>query len=458
MQCRVVWERQGRRVSRRYFGTDGVRGEVGTYPLTVDFAMRLASATAQVLRLRGASVLIGRDTRESGAMFTAALQAGYTAAGVHVRLAGVVPTPAVSYLVSTSDARLGVVISASHNLYSDNGIKFFDAAGGKLDDDTERQIEEALDDSVITLASAELGTVTVVDDALDRYRDFCVSVLPPAVDLGRLKLVVDCAHGSAYSVAPQVFASFGVKDLVTLGTQPDGRNINDECGSTAPQQLQRSVLEHGADLGIGFDGDGDRLVLVDRDGNLIDGDQLLYVLACHRHEAGALTPAVVVGTVMTNMGLEEALAARGIELVRAKVGDRYVLELLNERGAQLGGENSGHVLCLDLLPTGDALVVAVLMLGIIGRTGRTITELTAGMPKYTQLLRSVRVPPTFDLTNEPDVQRVYQAALGTIGTDGRIVLRASGTEPCVRVMVEGRDGVLVERLVAELVEVIEAAC
>jgi phosphoglucosamine mutase len=443
-------------MSRQYFGTDGVRGRVGTFPLTVDFTMRLASAVTRVLDLRGTTVLIGCDTRASGPMFEAALQAGFVAAGVDVRRAGVLPTPGVSHLVGQLGCSLGVVISASHNLYGDNGIKFFNAAGGKLDDHTERLIEAALDEPILSLDSDALGTTSYVGDAVRRYQEFAGSVLPDGARPIPLKIVVDCAHGATYHVAPQVLAGIGVKEVLPIGVAPDGRNINDGCGSTAPQLLCNTVRAEAADLGIAFDGDGDRLVVVDRTGTVIDGDQLLYILACHRHRKGRLT-GPVVGTVMSNMGLAEALTGEGIEFLRARVGDRYVLELLQQSGGTLGGENSGHILCLDVTPTGDALVAAVLILSILAETGSDITELAAPMPKYTQVLRSVPVSATFDLTNQPAVTAAHEAALKRLGDTGRIVLRASGTEPVVRVMVEAHDPGLADALAGELVDIITAA-
>ncbi|WP_348538147.1 phosphoglucosamine mutase [Nocardia cyriacigeorgica] len=441
-------------MSRRYFGTDGVRGRVGEFPLTSDFAMRLASATAQVLDLAGQAVVIGHDTRESAPMFEAALTAGFLASGVDVRTVGALPTPAISHMVTTTGAALGTVISASHNPASDNGIKFFDRTGGKLSDATEISIENALDDPVKTLASPQLGQLTALNDALDRYARFCAGLLPASADISQLRVVVDCANGATAQVAPQVLGDL-VKDVTAIGATPTGANINQGCGSTAPQLLQDTVVAQNADLGIAFDGDGDRLLMVDHTGALIDGDQLLYVLATHRHAAGELR-GPVVGTVMTNMGLEEALRSHGIELVRAKVGDRYVLETLADRGGDLGGEASGHLLMLDKTPTGDALAAAITVLGVLATTGASLAELAAGMPRYLQVLESVRVPAHFDLTNEPDVAAATEAATRRLGDAGRIVLRASGTEPVIRVMVEGRDEPLVRELAAELIASIEA--
>lgn len=443
-------------MSRQYFGTDGVRGRVGHHPLTADFALRLASATARVLELDGAAVLIGHDTRESAPMLESALQAGFLAAGADVRSVGALPTPAISHLVGELGATLGVVISASHNLAADNGIKFFDRTGGKLDDRLEHAIEDALDEPVLTRESHQLGRVVPVVDAATRYQEFCASMLPAGADLRTLRVVVDCAHGATAAIAPAVLSGLALKEVITIGGEPNGRNINDGCGSTDPALLQATVLAEQADLGIGFDGDGDRVLMVDHTGALVDGDQLLYILATHLHATGALT-GPVVGTVMSNMGLEQALTERGIGFLRAKVGDRYVLELLHQHRGILGGENSGHLLCLDKTPTGDALIAAILLLGVIAETETSLAQLAEPMPRYLQVLDSVTIPAHFDLTNEPDVQATHEHARDQLGEAGRVVLRASGTEPVIRVMVEGRDELLVRELAAGLMDAITTA-
>ncbi|WP_280424778.1 phosphoglucosamine mutase [Nocardia carnea] len=439
-------------MSRRYFGTDGVRGRVGQFPLTSEFALRLASATAKTLGLAGHAVVIGHDTRQSAPMFSAALTAGFLAAGVDVRTVGALPTPAISYMVTTTGAALGAVISASHNLAPDNGIKFFDEHGGKLSDATELAIEAALDDPARTLPSDQLGRLSTIDDASTRYGQWCTDLLPDPSAVSGLRVVVDCANGATATVAPHVLRRL-VKDVIAVGAAPSGRNINDGCGSTAPQLLQNTVVAERADLGIAFDGDGDRLLMADHTGALVDGDQLLYILAAHRHNIGALT-GPVVGTVMSNMGLEEALHSRGIDFVRAKVGDRYVLETLTARSGVLGGENSGHILMLDTTPTGDALAAAITVLSVLADTGATLADLAAGMPRYLQVLESVTVPPHFDLSNEPDITAAIESATKRLGRNGRLIVRASGTEPVIRVMVEGRDNQLVNELAATLVTAI----
>ncbi|NKY53936.1 phosphoglucosamine mutase [Nocardia vermiculata] len=442
-------------MSRRYFGTDGVRGRVGEFPLTSDFALRLASAAAQVLNLAGQSVVIGHDTRESAPMFEAALTAGFLAAGVDVRSSGPLPTPAISHMVTRCGAGLGTVISASHNPAADNGIKFFDATGGKLSDATELAIENALDEPVLTAESARLGRVLPLADAAQRYGEFCTGLLPHGTDVSHLRAVVDCANGATAVIAPQVLDAM-LKETIPIGACPSGRNINEGCGSTSPGLLAETVLAERADFGIAFDGDGDRLLMVDHTGTVIDGDQLLYILATHLHARGELT-GPVVGTVMSNMGLEQALRDRGIEFVRTKVGDRYVLETLSDRGGVLGGESSGHLLMLDKTPTGDALAAAIVVLGVLSDTGAKLAELAAPMPRYLQILESVRVPAHFDLTNEPGVSAAQNQAVTRLGEAGRVVLRASGTEPVIRVMVEGRDEPLVRELADELVAAVRAA-
>jgi phosphoglucosamine mutase len=439
----------------KFFGTDGVRGHVGRHPMTVEFALHLASAAARVLAPNGGSVLIGKDTRLSGYMFESALEAGFVAAGVNVNLMGPLPTPGVAYLTQKFGCDFGVVISASHNLYEDNGIKFFDRTGGKLSDALEAAIEARIDEPPTTVESRRLGRAVRTDRSRTVYQDFCRSTLPEGVDLEGLKLVVDCANGAAYKVAPRVLADLGA-EIVPIGCSPNGRNINDGCGSTEPALLQLTVPGVRADAGLALDGDGDRVVMVDHLGRTIDGDQLLYAIAKSRRDAGTLK-GPVVGTVMSNLGLEHALAALGVPFRRAAVGDRYVLELLREQGGELGGESSGHLLCLDKTTTGDGLVSALQVLAIMQETGAKLAELVAGMPKYPQILLNVRTPRRIDLKARPEVTAAVIAAEARFAGSGRIVLRPSGTEPVIRVMAEGEDEALVREVVETLAAVVRAA-
>ena len=359
-------------MGRQYFGTDGVRGRVGQHPMTVDFALRLASAAARVLAPDGGTVFIGKDTRLSGYMFEAALEAGFVAAGVDVQLLGPLPTPAIAYLASRVPGSFGVVISASHNLYEDNGIKFFNSQGGKLSDELEERIEAEMEHGVVTRESNRLGRARRNDNLREDYQRFCASTVPEGFDLKGMKVVLDCANGAGYKVGPRLLASLGA-DVIPIGCSPNGRNINDGCGSTSPGLLQLTVPGVGAAVGIALDGDGDRLILVDNFGRLVDGDQILYLIACDRQEQGTLT-GPVVGTVMSNLGLELALRDKGIEFRRAKVGDRYVLALLAETGGIIGGESSGHILCLDRTTTGDALVSALQVLAMLKSLDATLAE------------------------------------------------------------------------------------
>lgn len=441
-------------MSRKYFGTDGVRGHVGQHPLTVDFALRLASSAAHVLAPNGGTVLVGKDTRLSGYMFEAALEAGFVASGVNVMLIGPLPTPGIAYLTKRFQCDFGVVISASHNLYEDNGIKFFDASGGKLSDEIEARIEEHLDEPPVTRTSGELGRATRVDKSRVRYQEFCMSTVP-GLDLGGFKVVIDCANGAGYKVGPRILADLGA-EIVPIGCSPNGRNINLNCGSTSPELLQLTVPGVRANAGIALDGDGDRLVMVDHLGRAVDGDQLLYIIARARHEQKQLA-GPVVGTVMSNLGLEHALAKEGIAFKRAKVGDRYVLEMLKETGGTLGGETSGHLLCLDHTTTGDALVSALQVLAIMKRTGRSLAELAAPMPKYPQVLENVRVARKIDPSGSPQIQEAVARAEGRLGKSGRIVLRPSGTEPVIRVMVEGSDEKLVREIAKDLAASVASA-
>jgi phosphoglucosamine mutase len=423
--------------------------------MTAEFALRLASAAARVLAPDGGTALVGKDTRLSGYMFEAALEAGFVAAGVNVKLIGPLPTPGIAYLTKRFGCAFGVVISASHNLYEDNGIKFFDAEGGKLADETEERIEALLEGPVLTRDSMSLGTATRVDKSRVEYQGFCASTLPRGMDLSGLKVVIDCANGAAYKVGPRVLSDLGA-EIIPIGCSPNGRNINLRCGSMAPELLQLTVAGVGADVGIGLDGDGDRLVMVDHLGRLVDGDHLLYVIARDRKAQGELQ-GPVVGTVMSNLGLEQALAAEGIEFRRAKVGDRYVLALLRELGGMLGGETSGHLLCLDRTTTGDGLVSALQVLAVMKRTGRRLAELTAGMTRFPQVMINVRVRERVDPSRSPAIQDAVQRVEKALEGCGRVVLRASGTEPLIRVMVEGRDESVVTRHARELAEVVRQA-
>ena len=442
-------------MSRRYFGTDGVRGNVGHDPMTVDFTLRLASAAARVLAPNGGTALVGKDTRVSGYMFEAALEAGFVAAGVDVSLIGPLPTPAIAYLTQRFGCRFGVVISASHNPYDDNGIKFFDAGGSKLSDETEAEIESHLDGPPLTRESNSLGKANRVDKSRVVYQEFCASTLPPGMDLSGLKIVIDCANGAAYKVAPRVLADLGA-EIIPIGCSPNGRNINLRCGSTAPELLQLTVSGVQADVGIALDGDGDRLVMVDHLGRLVDGDQLMFVIARDRLAHDEL-PGPVVGTVMSNLGLELALREAGVEFRRAQVGDRYVLAMLKEHGGVLGGETSGHLLCLDRTTTGDGLVSALQVLAAMKRSGRPLAELTAGMARLPQVMVNVGVAERIDPTASPVIQDAVRKVEAELGTAGRVVLRASGTEPLIRVMVEGRDEPVVRRHAEQLAAVVRGA-
>ena len=427
-------------MARRYFGTDGVRGRVGEHPMTVDFALRLASAAARVLAPQGGTVLIGKDTRLSGYMFEAALEAGFVAAGVHVMMAGPLPTPGIAFMTCHLHCNFGVVISASHNPYEDNGIKFFDGNGGKLSDELEGQIEAQLSAPPLTRSSGELGRAQRVDNRRTAYQDFCRSTLPAGMSLAGLKIVVDCANGAAYKVAPRTLADLGA-DIVPIGSSPNGRNINVGCGSTAPELLQLTVPGVHAQVGIALDGDGDRVLMVDHLGRVVDGDQLLFIIACARQAQGAL-PGPVVGTLMSNLGLELALRERGIAFERAAVGDRYVLARLRESGGVLGGETSGHILCLDRTTTGDGLVSALQVLAVMQQSHKSLAELAAGMSRLPQVMLNVKVAHRFDPRGVPAIGTLLRALEARLGEHGRIVLRASGTEAVIRVMVEARDEAL----------------
>ena len=442
-------------MSRKYFGTDGVRGQVGHDPMTVDFALRLASAAARVLAPEGGTVLIGKDTRLSGYMFEAALEAGFVAAGVDVMLIGPLPTPGIAYMTQRLGCSFGVVISASHNLYEDNGIKFFDATGSKLSDAMEAEIEALLEAAVVTRESKHLGKAVRIDRSRNQYQEFCASTIPSGMSLKGFKLVVDCANGASYKVAPRVLADLGA-DIVPIGCSPNGRNINDGCGSTSPELLQLTVPGVRAHVGLALDGDGDRVVMADELGRAVDGDQLLYILAVHMKHCGELK-GPVVGTVMSNLGLEHALTERGIEFKRAQVGDRHVLGLLNESGGNLGGETSGHILCLHKTTTGDGLVSALQVLAVMKQAGAGLAELAAPMKRYPQVLLNVRVLERQDPLGDPRISEVVRKVEQRFKGRGRIVLRASGTEPVIRVMVEGQDAGEVKKAAREIADAVESA-
>jgi phosphoglucosamine mutase len=439
-------------MTKKFFGTDGVRGTVGEEPMTADFAMRLASAAAQVLVPAGGTVVIGKDTRLSGYMFESALEAGFVAAGADVLLIGPLPTPGIARLTQEFDADLGVVISASHNVFSDNGIKFFDRSGSKLTDEIERKIEEHLENPAITLGSQLLGKAKRIDTARVRYQEFCAASIPDGVNLEGLKIVFDGANGAGYKVGPRTLGYLGA-DVIPIGCSPNGKNINDGCGSTEPELLQLTVPALKADVGVALDGDGDRLVMVDEDGQLVDGDQLLYILATDRHRQGVLK-GPVVGTVMSNLGLEKALKAENIEFTRANVGDRYILEVLREKGGTIGGETSGHMIVLDKATTGDGLVCALQVLAIMKVSGKRLSELAAGMPKYPQTMVNVRTSSRLDPDTSGEIQAAVALAEGELADAGRVVLRASGTEPVIRVMVEGEDHDQVVRIANRLATVV----
>ena len=449
-------------MSKRYFGTDGIRGRVGESTITPDFVMRLGYAAGRVLASQEThlpkgsrpSVLIGKDTRISGYMLEAALEAGLSAAGVDILLTGPMPTPAVAYLTRALRAQAGIVISASHNPYYDNGIKFFSGQGAKLPDALEHAIEAALDEPMLVMESALLGKARRVDDAAGRYVEFCKSTFPNHLDLRGLKIVLDCAHGATYHVAPDVFHELGA-EVIAIGNTPNGLNINENVGSTHPEALQKAVVEYQADLGIAFDGDGDRVMMVDSQGALLDGDQLLYIIALGLYGKGKLKGGVA-GTLMTNLALEHALQKHQIPFARAKVGDRYVLELLNERNWKLGGENSGHILTLDKHTSGDAIIAALQVLQSLRESGKSLAELGNGLTLYPQVLINVTTQQKLDLSHA-DIQAAVKAAEAKLDGAGRVLLRASGTEPKIRVMVEGQDRTLVQQLAEDIAAVVKKA-
>lgn len=436
-------------MSKKYFGTDGIRGRVGEAPITPDFMLKLGWAAGRVFQQHGKSkILIGKDTRISGYMFEAALEAGLVAAGVDVRLLGPMPTPAIAYLTRTFHAQAGIVISASHNAFDDNGIKFFSGEGKKLDDAIEHAIERMLEEPMVTVPSAELGKAVRIEGARGRYIEFCKSTVTLPLDLSGLHIVVDAANGACYNTAPDVFDELGAR-VTKLATEPDGYNINRDCGSTHPAKLQAKVRELGADLGIALDGDGDRLIMVDHEGELVDGDELLFIIARDRQLTGTLGGGVV-GTLMSNFGLELALQKLGVPFVRAKVGDRYVMAELEARGWLLGGESSGHLVCLDRTTTGDGTISALQVLAALARSGQSLAAARRAMSKLPQVMINVPLTAKRDVAGLPAIQAAVAGAEAALAGRGRVLLRPSGTEPLIRVMVEGEDGALVQRLASEL--------
>ena len=443
-------------MARQFFGTDGIRGTVGNYPITPDFMLKLGWAAGRVLGGKpGSKILIGKDTRISGYMIESALEAGLSAAGVDIQLLGPMPTPAIAQLTRTLHAQAGIVISASHNPFADNGIKFFSAEGTKLPDEVEIAIETELQKELVCSESAVLGKASRIDDAPGRYIEFCKNTFPTNLNLNNLKIVVDCANGATYHIAPKVFAELGA-EVITIGDMPDGLNINDGCGSTQPEWLQKNVLLQKADLGIAFDGDGDRLIMVDHEGELLDGDQLLYIMAMAKHVKGDLKGGVV-GTLMTNLGLEHAFKDKNIPFIRSAVGDRYVMEQLIEKNWSLGGESSGHLICLQQTTTGDGIVAALQVLAAIVEQNQSLQKLASGMKKYPMALINVRVSEKPDLDNHGVIQGALREAEGELADTGRILLRSSGTEPLIRVMVEGQEKTQVESVAQKLADVVKNA-
>lgn len=440
-------------MQRKYFGTDGVRGKVGVLPIVPDFVMKLGWAAGKVLSEKGTKkVIIGKDTRISGYMLEAALEAGFSAAGVKSVLLGPMPTPAIAYLTRAFRAEAGVVISASHNPFYDNGIKFFSKDGTKLPDEIEARIEALLDEEMTVVEPEKLGKASRKDDAPGRYVEFCKGSFPNSLTMDGIRVVLDCAHGATYQVAPHVFNELGA-EVIVIGNEPNGTNINDMYGSTHPDNLIAKVLQTRADIGIAFDGDGDRVMMVDKDGTLLDGDVLLYIIAKWQKENNKLDGGVV-GTLMSNLGLEQALGRLGVPFARAKVGDRYVMEQLLEKGWKLGGENSGHIISLRHTTTGDGIISALQVIRAMCDTHLSIKELRKDLVLYPQVLKNVRLTAGFNALTDEKVKKAIAEAEKTLGDKGRVLLRNSGTEPFVRVMVEGEDGQLVNQLATKIANVI----
>jgi phosphoglucosamine mutase len=440
-------------MTRKYFGTDGIRGTVGKPPITADFLLKLGWAAGKVFaKDNNDFVLVGKDTRISGYMFESALEAGLTAAGVGTRLLGPMPTPAIAYLTRTLRAKAGIVISASHNPFYDNGIKFFSVDGTKLPDEIERQIEHYIDSPMTTIESAKLGKAKRVVDAPGRYIEFCKASVPTGLDFSGMKVVVDCAHGATYHIAPHVFSEVGA-EVIAIGVEPNGLNINGDCGATKPEKLVAAVLEHQADFGIALDGDGDRLIMVDHKGEIVDGDELIFIIAKSKQLAGQMS-GPVIGTLMTNLGMEHALNNLGIPLLRAKVGDRYVMEMMGKHNSILGGENSGHIICLDKTTTGDGIIAALQVMAEMKYSGKCLHDLKQGMSKYPQILLNVKTSKKINTDDNAAIKAAVQKVENQLGSDGRVLLRASGTEPLIRVMVEGKDKKIVEAYAQSLADTV----
>ena len=440
---------------KNFFGTDGIRGRVGDEPITAEFMLKLGWASGKVFSKEGRGlILIGKDTRVSGYMFESALEAGLASAGVDVALLGPMPTPGIAYLTRTFNASAGIVISASHNAYYDNGVKFFSGAGAKLDDDVELAIESQLESVMKMVASDQIGKVSRINDAAGRYIEFCKSCFPSQFNLRGVKIALDCAHGATYHVAPNVLRELGAS-VIELGTEPDGFNINAEGGSTKPELLKKSVLAEGADLGIALDGDGDRVIMVDSTGEVVDGDELLFIIANAEHRSKRLNGGVV-GTQMSNFGLEKALGEKKIPFVRVGVGDRYVLSELNKRKWVLGGESSGHIICLNVTTTGDGIISALQVLAAMLESYSSLEELKAGMTKYPQNMINVACRQKVDLGSQAAIAKAVARTEKKLGGCGRVLLRPSGTEPVVRVMVEGEDAALVASLTQDLARVVSS--
>ncbi|ADZ90249.1 phosphoglucosamine mutase [Marinomonas mediterranea] len=436
---------------RKYFGTDGIRGQVGKGVITPEFMLKLGWAAGKVFNGQSKNkILIGKDTRISGYMFESALEAGIVAAGADVRLVGPMPTPAIAYLTRTFRACAGIVISASHNPYTDNGIKFFSSEGGKISDELEEEIEYWLDQPMEVVESDKIGKAKRIDDAAGRYIEYCKGTFPIGLRITGLKMVLDCADGATYHVAPRVFSELGA-DVIVIGASPDGLNINEVSGATKPELLQKNVVAHGADIGIALDGDGDRLILVDKFGKVCDGDDVLYIIANHLSSKGQFSGGVV-GTLMTNFGLELALSERGVGFSRANVGDRYVNEKLTQHGWSLGGEPSGHIVCKSITTTGDGIIAALQILQAMLEEGKPLHELLEGLVKFPQKLKNIRVKERFIPSEVPALQKAIAHANERLNGSGRVLLRASGTEPLIRVMVEGRD----DELVSDLIDYLSA--
>lgn len=440
--------------SRRYFGTDGIRGRVGVWPITPEFVLKLGWAVGKVLARQGnGKVLIGKDTRISGYMFESVLESGLSAAGIDTHLLGPMPTPAISYLTRTLRAQAGIVISASHNPYYDNGIKFFSAQGTKLPDEMELAIEEQLEQQMTTVDSAELGKAVRVVDAPGRYIEFCKSTVSSDITLNGLKIVVDCANGASYHIGPSVIRELGA-EVIEMGVEPNGLNINLNCGANHPESLQEQVLKHHADLGIALDGDGDRVVMVDHLGHILDGDELLYIIAKDRSDRGVLEGGIV-GTVMSNFGFEQAVRDRGIDFVRVAVGDRHIMSELTKRGWHLGGEPSGHIVCLKTSATGDGIITALQVLASMRQQNQSLADIRKGLNKFPQVLLNVRVADQGVNIDVPHIQQAVKDIESALGGKGRVLLRRSGTEPLIRVMVEGEDEKKVNKFAEQLADLVK---